>query len=247
MNQYCDSTYLEQNWFYWLLSSKSPNLEKYRQLNLLWTKVIGRVVDSDGNSIYHNGQTIPDPSCPLKSHCIALASPIFLNSNNGIIKASKLPNDADLELSSNSPLHKFNHPLTQLATVVPNLVRLGYIKEIQTKTSWHNMLDSISKMCFGIATKFKPKTEEDHHELSNEALIQVMHKLSTYKLVYTPGRAPVFNLLTTTIYRIMYSIMNKRKYQREGLSKLLLQAETGTLPKSNRSFRTQSHRFIKSH
>ena len=99
----------------------------------------------------------------------------------------------------------------------------------------------INMMCMGISTKFHQKTEEEQIDLSNEALLQVMNKLVSNRLVYMPGRAPVFNLLTTTIYRCMYSIMNKRKNQREGLNRLLQDASSGNLPQTNRSLRLQTH------
>ena len=71
---------------------------------------------------------------------------------------------------------------------------------------------------------------EEQLELSNEALLQVTNKLVSYKLVYTPGLAPVFNLLTTTIHRCMYSIMNRRKTQRLGMQKFVDQVQSGSLP-----------------
>ena len=102
------------------------------------------------------------------------------------------------------------------------------------------MLEDVNRICGGIAMKFKPRNDDEHAELTNEAVMQVMKKLAEYKLVYTPGRAPVFNLLTTTIHRILYSVMNRRTQQRDGLSKMLADAESGVLPKSNRSLRVQS-------
>ncbi len=260
MAQYCDSAKLEQNWFYWLLSSRVQALEQYRKLNLLWTRVIGIVTDENGTPIQRHGKTIPNPSYPVRTHCIALATPIYFNSYDGIpqqtgviycgSKAVRqvLPTDEILNLLSESPLHQLESPFQQQAVVIPYLQSKGYIKEKPTNFTWHAMLEDVNKICHGIAMRFKPRSDEEHHELTNEALIQVINKLNSYKLIYTPGRAPVFNLLTTTIYRVMYSIMNRRKHQREGLSKILQEAEAGTLPKNSRSFRTQtSHRPIKTH
>jgi hypothetical protein len=91
-------------------------------------------------------------------------------------------------------------------------------------------------------------SEEEHLDFSNEALLQVTNKLKMRKLVYTPGRAPVFNLLTTTIHRCMFSIMNRRKTQKNGLYKLMEDMKAGALPDSYRSFRlqTRSNKVIKS-
>ena len=88
----------------------------------------------------------------------------------------------------------------------------------------------------GIATKFRQASEEETNDLANEALSLVTQKLIRKKLVYIPGKAPVFNLLTTTIYRCIYSILNKRKNQREGFQKLVDSMQRGKLP-NHRSFR----------
>ncbi len=72
MGQYCDSQKLERNWFYWLLSSRVPDLEKYRMLGLLWTKVIGVVLDDEGKPLQRHGNTIPNPSHPKSSDPIDL-------------------------------------------------------------------------------------------------------------------------------------------------------------------------------
>ncbi len=257
MAQYCDSQKLERNWFYWLLSSNVPSLEKYRRLGLLWTRITGVVTGDDGQPLIRHGKTIPNPSHPQRTHCIALATPIYLNSFKGShpstgtiyvgnkAVAQPLPTDEDLTLLSESPLHQFDHPLRQMTEVIPKLQANGYIREIPTDETWHAMLADVNKICFGIGMKFKPRTEDEHQELTNEAVLQVVNKLSSYKLVYTPGRAPVFNLLTTTIHRIMFSIMNRRKHQREGLSRVLAEAEAGVLPDTHRSLRVQTHRLIR--
>lgn len=261
MAQYCDSQQLERNWFHWLLSSKVPELEKYRSLGLLWTKVIGIVLDDNGNPIRRHGKTLQNPSHPIRTHCIALSTPIFFNSHDGVVRQvglcqlgekrfrHSLPTDDVLNLLSDSQLHCFDEPLRQQTVVVPDLISRGFFREAPTSITWHAILEDINRMCHGIGTKFKPRSEEEHQELTNEAVLQVINKLATYKLVYTPGRAPVFNLLTTTIYRIMYSIMNRRKQQRESIGKLINDAEAGVLPRTNRSLRVETNhrRPIKAH
>lgn len=252
MAKYCDSVELERNWFHWLLSSQVPTLERYRKLGLLWTKVVGVATDSDGTPIQRHGKALPNPSYPVRAHCIALATPVFFNSYDGVPQSigtttqnglpvhQALPTDDDLNLLSDSPLHQFDNPLAQLTEVIPLLRDRDYLKELPTNVTWHRMLEDVNRICHGIATKFKPRNDDEHQELTNDAALQVIRKLADYKLVYTPGRAPVFNLLTTTIHRVMYSIMNKRKHQREGLARVLADAEAGVLPDSHRSLRTQS-------
>ena len=241
MGQYCDSKVLEKNWFHWLLSSSVSDLESYRKLGLLWTKVF----ENEGEYL----PVLPDPkrdkgSGPmLRAHCIALATPIYFNSYDGVSQTKGTAFDAgkptkiilptednELTLLSDSWLHCLDNPFTQLGEVIPNLEAKGYVLELSTEQTWHAMLSDIDNMCQGIAMRFKQPTEEDTMELANEALLQVTNKLASYKLVYTPGRAPVFNLLTTTIHRCMYSIMNRRKTQRQGLQKFVEDVSFGIVP-----------------
>ena len=238
MGQYCDSKVLEKNWFHWLLSSSVKDLEIYRECGVLWTKV----VTNKQTNLSSKKPLLPNPRDPLKIHCIALGKPIYINSNNGVLdsrgytiihgnkKFVNLPTKEELSEESSEWIHNLDDPLSQMMDVIPNLVKEGYIKEIPTNVSWHAMLDDINQMCLGIAIRFKQQSEEDHIELANEALLQVIRKLVQYKLVYTPGLAPVFNLLTTTIHRCMYSIMNKRKTQRNGLQKFCDEVQSGVVP-----------------
>lgn len=225
MPKYCDSELLELNWFNWLLSSKTPILEPFRCHKLLYTKVIGVVNDNNGIPILYHKNTIPDPMWPKRLHCLALDNPVYFETNDGI---------------PNIDLSQYNSDLRCDLNTVLNLESNSYRLDVETEISWHAILNDIHKMCDGITIKFNLHSEEESHDLSSEAFLQVMRKLSSYKLVYVPGKAPVFNLLTTTIYRVMYSIMNRRKNQREGLNNVLAAAEAGTLPKTNRSLRTST-------
>lgn len=230
MAKYCDSKALEKSWFHWLLSSSTPSLEEFRKLGLLWTKVIDET---------RGKKSLPNPLNPTKIHCIATAMPIFFNSDAGIVDSVGLVNGSkivnisevycELDLLSDSELHILESPFFQIDTIIPKLISDDYILELPTDETWHAMLNDINKMCYGIATKFNQPNEEEHAELANEALLQVAKKLATRKLVYTPGRAPVFNLLTTTIIRCMYSIMNRRTNQRKGLQKYVNDIQSGMI------------------
>ena len=233
---YCDSKVLEKNWLHWLLSSTVPDLECYRELGLLWSK-IGEEDQTD----------ISDPLYPIKSHCIALSIPVFFTSRDG--KSSKfgvaqdgskvnLPLLDELSLLSDSRLHRLEGNLfAQQDEVWVDLEEKGYTKELPTERTWHAVLEDVNKMCQGIATKFKQPTEEEQMELAHEAFLQIMKKLASYKLVFTPNRAPVFNLLTTAIYRCMYSIMNRRKNQRQGLQQYMKDVQAGAVPKYKHKLR----------
>lgn len=263
MGQYCDSAKLEHNWFHWLLSSSVPKLEYLRNKGLLWTKVVGVAKDGEGNTIYKNGKTLPDAMFATRHHCIATSNPIFFITTDGEVDGSvdmhidngtspcTIPAEEDLDLLSDNICHGLElDPFKQYDEVIPRIIMDGYIKELPTNITWHNMLEDINRMCVGIAIKFNLQSDEEHMDFSHEALCQVINKLINKKLVYTPGRAPVFNLLTTTIHRCMFSIMNRRKAQKTGLYKLMDEMKAGTLPDSHRSFRTQisnGNKVIKNH
>lgn len=260
MSQYCDSKILEQNWFNWLLSSSVPTLEDFRKVGVLWTKVVGTVRGDDGSEITRRGVPLADPSFPVRAHCIALGHPIYLNSYHGVPQSAgtvfvdgdphtfELTSLSDeLHLLSDAWIHNLGNPLSQQDDVLPNIEVNGYLREAPEEMSWHAMLKDIDQMCQGIAMKFKQPSEEDRLDLANEALLQVTNKLVKRKLVYTPGRASVFNLLTTTIYRCMYSIMNRRTNRRQGQARLLEDAQAGILPDSQRSLRTPTRHQIKTH
>lgn len=241
MGKYCDTKVLERRWYEWLVSDSTPQLDTFRNAGLLWTKVLGKVRDKDGNLIKKGGQYLQDPNSHDKIHCLALANPVFIRSSeHGVpwhgtcfIKGRRclVPLELvrnELNLSSSCLLHQ--DPLAQQTQIVPMLQKGGYLKETKTVDNWHAILHDVNSMCMGIAMKFNPPSEEEHLELSNDALLQVTSKLANKKLVYTPGRAPVFNLLTTTIFRCMYSIKNKDKSHRLGLNKLMDNMRLGYNP-----------------
>ena len=241
MPQYCDSKVLERNWFLWLISTSVPELEDFRERGLLWTKIIGRV---DDNPKYHN------PLHPVRVHCIALPNPFYFNSYNGKVTATLSATVGgkkvkwslgkirkSLDLKSNAKVYDLSNPFIQQDKIIPDLESNGYVKELPSEMTWHAMLEDVSKICRGISTKFNLPSEEEQVDLSEDALLQVVNKLIARKLVYTPGRAPVFNLLTTTIHRCMYSIMNKRNKQKQNIFKLASDLQAGVLPETMRSLR----------
>lgn len=228
---YCDSSELENYWFYWILASASPSLETYREHGLLWTKVVG-VAKYDGQVLLKKGVPLADPSYPERHHCLAFGNPIYFTTIDGKpqqnIDWCEL--EAALDLTSDAAVHALDEPLQQLAVTIPNLNAAGYLKEKTAKLSWHTMLQHIHRICAGISTRFKLQGEDEQQELASKAFLQVIEKLVSGRLTYLPGRAPVFNLLTTTTYRIMYSILNKQTHQRRGVRQLLDDAAAGVLP-----------------
>jgi DNA-directed RNA polymerase specialized sigma24 family protein len=112
------------------------------------------------------------------------------------------------------------------------IVQQGYYLEPPMSQSWQAMLEDIAKMCYGIASKFNQQSAEETDNLASEALVQVISKIARGRLRYTPGRAPVFNLLTTTIHRCIYSILSKDTRQRKNFTSFadnLIIEETGVV------------------
>ena len=104
-----------------------------------------------------------------------------------------------------------------------------------------NKYDMVSFATNGWAAPIAKDNDDEYSDLSNDALLQVINKLVNNRLVYTPGRAPVFNLLTTTIHRCMFSLLNKKNSQKAGLNKLLSDSQYNLIPKINRSLKTLTH------
>jgi uncharacterized protein YbaR (Trm112 family) len=250
MAKYCDSAQLERNWFSWLLASSVPQLDDFRRFGLLWTKVVEKAKDREGNIITKNGKTFPDACGPRRLHCLALGIPVFFESYDGQpAKRGILPNQSEITLTkirkeltlcSTSKIHNLKNLFVIRDEVIPMLLENEYIQEQPEELTWELMLCDINNICHGVASRFNPATEEELHDLANEAITQVIKKLKSRKLVYIPGFAPVFNLLTTTIFRCMYSICNRKKQQRLGLHKLVGDAKAGVLPNNIRSFRVVS-------
>ena len=79
---------------------------------------------------------------------------------------------------------------------------------------WTQMANMIYKICEGVTRQFHPKPD-DYIEHVHDAATQTLEKIRTKKLIFIRGKAPVFNLITTTVFRILYSKMNKLKKQKE--------------------------------
>jgi hypothetical protein len=87
--------------------------------------------------------------------------------------------------------------------------------ETEDPKSWENLQNDVYKICQGVAVRFNPRDEEEHAELSHHTFVMTIDKIKSRKLIFEPGRAPVFNLLTTTIFRHLYSLMNKNNRRRK--------------------------------
>lgn len=218
MGLYCDSKTLETNWFYWLLASAAPELECYREAGLLLTRVVSKVPEDDRRNGIKIDPYWGNPQKPKRAHCIAVAEPVFANSYNGRVTSPRTfvngrPVPCDLP-----PLGPPNQEC------IDKMLKQEYLKERPTEKSWHSMLNDIMNICEGIASKFN-LSDDAKADLARDAFAQVVNKINNRKIVFTPDRAPVFNLLTTTIHRVCYSILNKNikeRRNRQGYQNLVL-------------------------
>jgi hypothetical protein len=239
MAHYCDSETMENNWMHWTISGATPVLEPYRRLGLLWTKLIQPVLTDQGRPRCRHGKSLFDPQWPLRHHCLALGRPIYFRTSDGTVKLvnDHLPDPATLDLMADLDTAD---PLIQQAVIVPKLKEAGYVLEVPNEQSWEALTADIGKICNGIALRFYLVNEDEQLELAQEAWAQVANKLRRGKLKYIPGRAPVFNLLTTTIYNVIFSILNRQKSHRNGLGRMLDMAQRGMLP-NMRSYQMQNY------
>lgn len=240
MTQYCDSQALERNWFHWILSSSVPDLECFRKAGVLWTKVLGSATHN-GQILTAHGKPLPDPSYPVRRHCLSYSTPLFCDTHNGE-KPKLFVNVGTSLLDRPKRLvvpyaESVEYASAADHNIAAYLLTRGYRKEPTTAESWHLMLGDISKICAGISTKFKLRSEDEQQDLASDAFVQITNKLVSGRLVYMPGRAPVFNLLTTTTYRIIYSILNKKNNHRANMKKLIDDAAAGIIPSVGRSVR----------
>jgi len=81
--------------------------------------------------------------------------------------------------------------------------------------AWESLQQDVYKICQGVAVHFNPRDEEERLDLSHETYVLTIEKIKDKRLVFEPGRAPVFNFLTTTIFRHLYSLMNKRNRRKK--------------------------------
>jgi len=115
---------------------------------------------------------------------------------------------------------------------------------------WDSLALMVYKICDGVSTHFNPKSEDEKTEHVHDATTAILDKINTGKLRFTAGRAPVFNLLTTTAFHHLYSKMNKEnrikrqmeKYK-QGISTKLIDVKSnersqGFLPVCTTDFTT---------
>lgn len=155
-------------------------------------------------------------------YCVASSRPYEFELKDGICTKS------DLEAATRASFFPLDLILTR------RLADGNYLQEVPINDSWGTLTSLIYKICSGVALNFRPPTEDIKDELIHEAFIHTLTKIQRGKLKFDPGKAPAFNLLTTAIFRIMYSIKNKEKRDRDHRSTLADQLLDGVkLPELN--------------
>lgn len=111
-------------------------------------------------------------------------------------------------------------------------VRLNFV-EFGDQRNWDKMSEMLYSICCGITKKFNPKSDEEFFNLANEAMSKLMVKIKTGKLRVIPrceGGSPAFNLITTTVQRILYSYCNQQKNRKVRHSKYVIKEVTEKAP-----------------
>lgn len=93
------------------------------------------------------------------------------------------------------------------------------------KRNWDKTAEMLYMICLGIAKNFRPKTEEEYYNLANEAAAKLFQKIHNGRLKFKPtvkGGSPVFNLVTTTVHRILCSFKNYDKKRKINHSKFVI-------------------------
>lgn len=85
-----------------------------------------------------------------------------------------------------------------------------------SEEAWNYICDSVYKICHGVAIRFKPADENEHHELTHHAFLETITKIKNGKEGKIPklidnGNAPLFNLITTAVYNTLFTLMKKRE------------------------------------
>lgn len=215
MTQYCDSKRLERLWFEWAMAVTVPSLEPFRTLGAIYSKVSPCQIITHGLQAYNN------PWLPIKEHYLCLATPIFITSDVGVV-------NLDIDTYEIYAIDTETH--TKLCSD-------GFFAEKPINNSWSILCLEIKKLCEGISRKFFTD-QEIRIDIEQEAFVAVTTKIKNLKLKYFPGKAPVFNYLTTAIHRCIYNYLRKNNRYKKQLSDLQNKMASGRLDTNMRSYKT---------
>ena len=215
MAQYCDSAVLEKYWFNWGLAATVPSLEPLRTLGVLYSRVCPSQI------ITHGLMTCNNPWLPLKEHYLPFSTPTVVSSVGGVVNVDL--NTCEIYASDLKTHQK--------------LLRDGFILEKRVDLSWSILCLEVKKLCEGISRNFFTD-DENRIEIEQEAFTMVISKIKHLKLCFFPGKAPVFNYLTTAIHRCIYNYLRKVNRHKKQMADLQNRLTTGCLDTKMRSYRT---------
>jgi hypothetical protein len=183
MAKYCDSKVLEKNWFNWIISRESPELEPFRERGILWTRIMGYAKNGN-NIIFKNNNPLPDPSYPLRSHCIPFVHPVYFTTFKGLLQQYCVIVKSGKRIISESKdiFNMFDE--LDIDVDEEELLSFKYFKELPERDSWHSLLIDINSISHGVANKFRQPNEEEKTDLAHEVIMQIVNKLLNHKLVY---------------------------------------------------------------
>lgn len=84
--------------------------------------------------------------------------------------------------------------------------------------SWIEISNMVYAICAGVASHFHPKSSEENDDNIHDAYVAIMQKIRDGKIV-DEKRGKIFNLLTTSIFRHLYSKMNRNKKNKDCIMK----------------------------
>lgn len=194
-----------------------PSLEPFRTLGVLYSRVCPSQIVTHGPMTHNN------PWLPVKEHYLPFSTirPISVTSVGGVV---------------NVDFNTFEIYGTDNVTH-QRLLNDGFILENKSSASWSVLCLEVQKLCEGISRKFF--TDDDaRKEVEHEAFAMVIAKIKLLKLKFMPGKAPVFNFLTTAIYRCIYNYLRKVNRYKKQMVDLQNRLANGDLDTSMRSYKT---------
>jgi len=87
------------------------------------------------------------------------------------------------------------------------------------KESWDYVCDAVYKICSGVSTRFNPRDENEHSELTHHAFTETIAKIKNGREGKIPklldnGKSSPFNLITTAASNTLYTLMKRKERQK---------------------------------
>lgn len=189
---YCDSEALEIAWYDFVIAYRVPQLEPFRLQGLIWSKPVSKEIRSEKKS----GAVLFDQYSPELEY-------IVYNGRTYSRYTSATINKLINACESGSIV-----PVAEL----PNKYADFRVEKPQKK-SWDYVSVEVSNTCAGISKKFVKVDDPTYDDIWHTSTLAILTKIKNMKLKFTPGRAPVFSLITMAIHREIFTVLNAVKRQ----------------------------------